>query len=49
MQQDRMTAYLAPQGYVEQVAAEPAGVQAVHGRLVIAQGPPQTSYWARNT
>ena len=49
MQQDRMTAYLAPQGFVEQVAAELAGVQAVHGRLVIAQGPPQTSYWAQNT
>lgn len=44
----RMTAYLAPTGYVEQVAAELKEVQAVHGRLIIAGGPPQTSYWAQN-
>jgi 23S rRNA (cytidine2498-2'-O)-methyltransferase len=49
MLQTRVTAYLAPQGFVKQVAAELEGVQAVHGRLVIAQGPPQTSYWAQNT
>jgi 23S rRNA (cytidine2498-2'-O)-methyltransferase len=48
MQQTRVTAYLAPHGFVKQVAAELTGVQAVHGRLVIAQGPPQTSHWAQN-
>ena len=49
MQQTQITAYLAPKGFVNQAAAELKGVQAVHGRLVIASGPPQTSYWAQNT
>ena len=49
MQQTQITAYLAPKGFVNQTAAELKGVQAVHGRLVIAGGPPQTSCWAQNT
>ena len=49
MQQNQITAYLAPKGFVNQAVAELKGVQAVHGRLVIADGPPQTSYWAQNT
>lgn len=48
MPQTKITAYLAPKGFVKQVAAELRSVQAVHGRLVIAQGPPQTSYWSQN-
>ena len=49
MQQTQITAYLAPKGFVNQAAAELKEVQAVHGRLVIAGGPPQTSCWAQNT
>jgi 23S rRNA (cytidine2498-2'-O)-methyltransferase len=49
MGQTRITAYLAPEGFVKQVAAELKGVQAVHGRLVIASGRPQSSHWAQNT
>jgi 23S rRNA (cytidine2498-2'-O)-methyltransferase len=49
MQQPQIIAYLAPKGFVNQAAAELKGVQAVHGRLIIAGGPPQTSYWAQNT
>jgi len=48
MQQTQITAYLAPKGYVNQTAAELKRVKAVHGRLIIAQGPPQTSHWAQN-
>lgn len=48
MQQTRITAYMAPKGFVKQVAAELRDVQTVHGRLVIAQGPPQTSCWSQN-
>jgi len=49
LQQTKITAYLAPKGFVNQTVAELRGVQAVHGRLVIAGGPPQTSYWTQNT
>ena len=49
MHRTQITAYLAPKVFVNQAAAELKGVQAVHGRLVIAGGPPQTSYWAQNT
>jgi 23S rRNA (cytidine2498-2'-O)-methyltransferase len=48
MHQAQITAYLAPKGLVDQTAAELKGVQAIHGRLVIAGGPPQTSCWAQN-
>ena len=49
MQPTQITAYLAPKGFVNQTEAELKRVQAVHGRLIIAGGPPQTSYWAQNT
>ena len=49
MGQTRITAYLAPEGFVKQVVAELKGVQAVHGRLVIAEGRSQTSHWSQNT
>ncbi|MET0409671.1 MAG: SAM-dependent methyltransferase [Polyangiaceae bacterium] len=42
------TGYLAPEGYVEHVRAELAGVIDVYGRLVLAAGPPQPSRWAQN-
>lgn len=45
---DTVSAYLAPEGFVDQVAGELAGVEAVHGRLVVARGAPQTSRWAAN-
>jgi 23S rRNA (cytidine2498-2'-O)-methyltransferase len=48
MQQAQITAYLAPNGFVNQTEAELKGVQAVHGRLILADGPLQTSFWAQN-
>ena len=48
MQQTQITAYLAAEDFVDQAAAELKGVQAVHGRLIIAGGVPQTSCWIRN-
>jgi 23S rRNA (cytidine2498-2'-O)-methyltransferase len=43
-----MTAYLAPEGLVEQLSAELYDVRAVHGRLVIARGGLQATHWAQN-
>jgi 23S rRNA (cytidine2498-2'-O)-methyltransferase len=44
-----LTAYLAPEGYVEDLRAElgPA-VSAVVGRLVLAEGPPRPAAWVAN-
>ena len=44
-----LTAYLAPEGYVEDLLAElgPA-VSAVLGRLVLAPGPPRPAAWVAN-
>jgi 23S rRNA (cytidine2498-2'-O)-methyltransferase len=44
-----LTGYLAPEGFVEDLLAElgPA-VAAVHGRLVLAPGPPRPAAWAAN-
>jgi 23S rRNA (cytidine2498-2'-O)-methyltransferase len=44
-----LTAYLAPEGYVEDLLAElgPA-VSAVLGRLVLAPGPPHPAAWVAN-
>jgi 23S rRNA (cytidine2498-2'-O)-methyltransferase len=42
------TGYLAPEERLEQLTAELEGVTAVHGRLVIAAGPPQACAWAEN-
>lgn len=47
-QETQITAYLAPKDFVNQAVAELKGVQAVHGRLIIAGGPPQTSNWTQN-
>src|SRR5688572_29859533 len=42
------TGYLAPEDRVDLVVNELRDVAAVHGRLVIANGPPQTCRWAQN-
>jgi 23S rRNA (cytidine2498-2'-O)-methyltransferase len=44
-----VTGYLAPEGFVEDLLAElgPA-VSAVHGRLVLAAGPPRPLAWVAN-
>jgi 23S rRNA (cytidine2498-2'-O)-methyltransferase len=42
------TGYLAPEDYVDHVVAELRDVIAVHGRLVLAAGAEQRSFWAHN-
>lgn len=48
MQQLDCTGYLAADERVEQVIGSLTGVTAVHGRLVLAAGPPQACPWAQN-
>jgi 23S rRNA (cytidine2498-2'-O)-methyltransferase len=42
------TAYLAAEGYVDELAHELGAVERRHGRLLIASGPPRTPAWAAN-
>lgn len=42
------TAYLAPEGYEQQVADELKGVTAQYGRLFITDREPQVCFWAQN-
>ena len=42
------TAYLAAQGYVDELAEELGAVDRSHGRLLIAAGPPRSAAWAAN-
>jgi 23S rRNA (cytidine2498-2'-O)-methyltransferase len=42
------TAYLAAEGYVDELAVELDAVKRAHRRLLIAAGPPQPSAWAAN-
>ncbi len=42
------TAYLAAEGYVDELAHELGAVEQVHGRLLIASGPPRPAAWAAN-
>ncbi len=42
------TAYLAAEGYIDQLARELGGVAQAHGRLLIAPGPPHRAAWAAN-
>src|SRR5579875_3587669 len=44
----RHTAYLAAEGYVAELAHELGSVERVHGRLLIAAGPPRPAAWAAN-
>ncbi len=41
-------AYLAAEGYVEELAAELGPVERTHDRLLIAAGPPRRAAWAAN-
>ena len=42
-------AYLAAEGFVEELAAELGAVERSHGRLLLASGPPRQAAWALNT
>src|SRR5215469_1744910 len=42
------TAYLAADGYVDELVAELEVVERVHGRLLVASGPPRRAAWAAN-
>lgn len=42
------TLYLAAEGFVAELLAELGDVEAVHGRLVMAAGPPRPAAWAQN-
>ena len=42
------TAYLAAEGFVEELADELGAVDVRHGRLLIAPGPPRPAAWAAN-
>ena len=42
------TGYLAPEERLERVTESLGRIQAVHGRLVLAEGPPQPCAWAEN-
>jgi 23S rRNA (cytidine2498-2'-O)-methyltransferase len=45
---DQETGYLAHEGYLEPLLEEVGGAQEVHGRLVLAEGPPIEARWALN-
>src|SRR5246127_942490 len=42
------TAYLAAEGYVDELDHELGAVDRKHGRLLIASGPPRPAAWAAN-
>ena len=42
------TAYLAPKGYVDELAEGLGAVDRSHGRLLIAPGPPRATPWTAN-
>ncbi|MCC7048499.1 MAG: hypothetical protein IT562_17420 [Alphaproteobacteria bacterium] len=44
-----LTAYLAADGYLDQLLADLGAVDAVHGRLALKSGPPVPAPWAQNT
>ena len=43
-----LTGYLAPEGHLEDLLAELGRVAEVHGRLVLAEGPPRPAAWTAN-
>ncbi len=43
-----VTGYLAPEGFVDDLVTELGAVEAVHGRLVLAEGPPRPAAWIAN-
>ena len=42
------TAYLAAEGFLDELVAELGAVESIHGRLVLAAGPPVPAAWAQN-
>ena len=42
------TGYLAAEGFFDDLLAELGEVRSVHGRLVLADGPPRPAAWAQN-
>jgi 23S rRNA (cytidine2498-2'-O)-methyltransferase len=42
------TGYLAPVGHLEDLLAELGDVAEIHGRLVLAEGPPRPAAWVAN-
>jgi 23S rRNA (cytidine2498-2'-O)-methyltransferase len=42
------TAYLAAEGYVDELVCELGAVDREHGRLLITEGPPRPAAWAAN-
>lgn len=49
MVEPAVTGYLAPEGFVRDLLAElGSSVSAVHGRLVLAAGPPRPAAWVAN-
>ncbi len=49
MAEREVTGYLAPEGFVRDLLAElGSSVSAVHGRLVLAAGPPRPAAWVAN-
>jgi len=44
----RETAYLAADGFLDDLVEELGGAREVHGRLVLAPGPPRPAAWAQN-
>jgi len=45
---ERETAYLAAEGFVDELASELGEVSETHGRLLLAPGPPRPAAWAEN-
>jgi len=45
---ETFTAYLAVEDYLDDLLTELGEVRAVHGRLVLADGPPRPAAWAQN-
>ncbi len=43
------TAYLAAEGYVDELTQELGAIERAHGRLLLAPGPPRAMAWAANT
>jgi 23S rRNA (cytidine2498-2'-O)-methyltransferase len=42
------TAYLAPPGFANELRQELGDAWAIHGRLILASGPPRSAFWAQN-
>ena len=49
MKDEAFTAYLAPDGFVDEAVTEAGDVIDVFGRLVLAKGKPRKTVWAENT